>query len=165
MPALKLRRIDLSANNAAAQIIKLRDQFRTDAEVVSAASKKLTQAVFGEALPPAQAVERICNDVRDKGLAAVLHYTEQFDKVKLKPDQLRVKPAELADGPRRRRPGLPRCHPAGPVQRDAVPVRAAAPRRRAARLGQARAAPALPAAASASACTAPAGPRRTRPRC
>ena len=73
MPALKLRRIDLTANNAAAQITKLRDQFRIDAEVVSAASKKLTQAVFGEALPPAKAVERICNDVRDKGLSAVLH--------------------------------------------------------------------------------------------
>ncbi len=67
MPALKLRRIDLTASNAAAQIVKLRDQFRTDAEVVSAASKKKTQAVFGEALPPARAVERICNDVREKG--------------------------------------------------------------------------------------------------
>ena len=97
MPSLKLRRIDLTANNAAAQIVKLRDQFRIDAEVVSAASKKKTQAVFGEALPPARAVERICNDVREKGLAAALSYTEQFDGVKLKPDQLRVKPAELAE--------------------------------------------------------------------
>ncbi len=79
MPALKLRRIDLTASNAAAQIIKLRDQFRTDAEVVSAASKKKTQAVFGEALPPNRAVERICSDVREKGLPAVLHYTELFD--------------------------------------------------------------------------------------
>ncbi|MBN9010420.1 MAG: histidinol dehydrogenase [Rhizobiales bacterium] len=97
MPALKLRRIDLTASNAAAQIVKLRDQFRTDAEVVSAASKKKTQAVFGEALPPARAVERICNEVREKGLSAALHYTEQFDGVKLKPDQIRVKPAELAE--------------------------------------------------------------------
>jgi histidinol dehydrogenase len=97
MPALKLRRIDLTASNAAAQIIKLRDQFRTDAEVVSAASKKKTQAVFGEPLPPVRAVERICNDVREKGLSAALHYTELFDGVKLKPDQLRVKPAELAE--------------------------------------------------------------------
>ncbi|VTR93961.1 histidinol dehydrogenase : Histidinol dehydrogenase OS=Singulisphaera acidiphila (strain ATCC BAA-1392 / DSM 18658 / VKM B-2454 / MOB10) GN=hisD PE=3 SV=1: Histidinol_dh [Gemmata massiliana] len=97
MPALKLRRIDLTANNAAAQIAKLRDQFRTDTEVVSAASKKKTQAVFGEALPPARAVERICNDVREKGLAAALNYTELFDGIKLKPDQLRVKPAELAE--------------------------------------------------------------------
>src|SRR5262245_18597362 len=96
MPALKLRRIDLTASNAAAQIVKLRDQFRTDAEVVSAASKKKTQAVFGEALPPVRVVERICNDVRDKGLPAVLQFTEQFDGVKLKAEQVRVKPEELA---------------------------------------------------------------------
>lgn len=97
MASLKLRRIDLSANNAAAQITKLRDQFRYDSEVVSAAGKKLTLAVFGESLSPMRAVERICNDVRDKGLSAVLSYTEQFDKVKLKPDMVRVKPNELAE--------------------------------------------------------------------
>jgi histidinol dehydrogenase len=96
MPALKLRRIDLSAPNAAAQLNKLRDQFRLGAEVVSPASKKLTQAVFGAALSPAEAVARICEDVRQKGLPAVLQYTEQLDKVKLKPDMMRVKPAELA---------------------------------------------------------------------
>jgi histidinol dehydrogenase len=97
MPSLKLRRIDLTASNAAAQIIKLRDQFRTDAEVVSAASKKKTQAVFGEPLPPSRAVERICTEVRDKGLSAVLHYTELFDNVKLKPEQIRVSAQEMAE--------------------------------------------------------------------
>ena len=97
MSALKLRRIDLSTSAAAAQITKLRDQFRIDSEVVSPSSKKLTQAVFREALTPAQAVERICNDVRDRGLPAVLHYTEQLDRVKLKADMLRVKPQELAE--------------------------------------------------------------------
>jgi histidinol dehydrogenase len=94
---LKLRRIDLTAPNAAAQLVKLREQFRVDAEVVSPAAKKLTHAVFGEHLTPVRAVERICNDVRDKGLSAVVSYTEQLDKVKLKPDQLRVKPSELAE--------------------------------------------------------------------
>ncbi|MDB5309682.1 MAG: hisD [Gemmataceae bacterium] len=97
MPTLKLRRIDLSAPNAAAQIKKLRDQFFIDANTVSAASKKLYTAVFGEALSPAAAVARICDDVRDKGLSAVLQYTEAFDKVKMKPDGFRVKPAELAE--------------------------------------------------------------------
>lgn len=97
MAGLKLRRIDLTASNSAAQIVKLRDQFRTDAEVVSPTSKKKTQAVFGEPLSPARAVERICADVRDKGFAAVQHFTEVFDGVKLKADQFRVKPAELAE--------------------------------------------------------------------
>ncbi len=97
MPALKLRRIDLSANTAAAQIIKLRDQFRIDSDVVPAASKKLTQTVFGSPLSPAQAAARICEDVRTKGLSAVLQYTEMLDKVKLKPEMVAVKQTELAE--------------------------------------------------------------------
>src|SRR5690349_10547839 len=96
MAALKVRRIDLSANDATRQLAKLRDQFRIDAEVVSPQSKKLTQSVFGEALTPTRAVERICTEVRDNGLEAVLKYTEAFDKVKLKPAELRVKESELA---------------------------------------------------------------------
>jgi histidinol dehydrogenase len=97
MGSLKIRRIDLKANNSASQLAKLRNQFRIDADVVSPQGRKLTQAVFGEALSPARAVERICADVRDKGLPALLQYTEGFDKVKLKADALRVKPAELAE--------------------------------------------------------------------
>lgn len=96
MGSLKVRRIDLSASNSANQLAKLRDQFKPDAEVVSAQSKKLTQAVFGQALTPTQAVERICLDVKQKGLAAVLQYSEQLDKAKIKPENLRVKPSELA---------------------------------------------------------------------
>lgn len=97
MPSLKVRRIDLSANNASHQLAKLRDQFKLDGEVVSAQSKKLTQAAFGKPLSPIEAVERICNDVRDNGLEAVLKYTELLDKVKLKPDTIRVKESELAE--------------------------------------------------------------------
>lgn len=97
MPPLKMRRIDLSANNSTSLLAKLRDQFKLDSEIVSAQSKKLTQAVFGEALSPVKSVERICSDVRDRGLEALLQYTEQFDKVKLKPDTIRVSEKELAE--------------------------------------------------------------------
>ena len=95
MSALKVRRIELAASNAATQIKKLRDQFRIDSEIVSAASKKLTLAVFGKPMTPADAVERICLDVRENGLEAVLKYTEHFDKVKLKPNMIRVEQGEL----------------------------------------------------------------------
>ena len=70
MGALKIRRIDLTANNANSQLAKLRDQFRPDSEITTPQSKKLTLAVFGEALTPTQAVERICLDVKAKGVAA-----------------------------------------------------------------------------------------------
>ena len=96
MPSLKLRRIDLSASNAASQIKKPRDQFGSDAYTVSASNKKLYTTAFGQNLTPAAAVQRICEDVRTKGLASVLHYTDVFDRVKLKADSFRVKPAELA---------------------------------------------------------------------
>ena len=95
MSALKIRRIVLSASNSRGQLAKLRDQFRLDSEIVSPAAKKLTQTVFGAALTPAQVVERICLAVRDKGVEALLKFTEQFDKVKLKADALRVPLAEI----------------------------------------------------------------------
>ena len=96
MPALKMRRIDLTASNGAAQLAKLRAQGRMDAEVVTPTAKKLTQAVFGEPLSPMRVAERVCLDVRDRGLPAVLKFTEQFDKVKLKENGIRVPASELA---------------------------------------------------------------------
>jgi histidinol dehydrogenase len=96
MPPVKLRRIDLGTSTASQQLQKLRQQLRWDAEVTTPAGRRLTQAVFGQALTPAQAVERICQAVREHGLSAVLRFTEQLDKVKLKPEQVRVTPEELA---------------------------------------------------------------------
>jgi len=96
MPSLKVRRIDTSNPHAAKQLAGLKNPFADQANVVTGANKKLTQAVFGEALAPIKAVEKICNDVRQKGLSALLHYTEQFDKVRLTPKQIRVHPDELA---------------------------------------------------------------------
>ena len=104
MPSLKVRRIDLSASNSRQQLNKLRSQFRIDANVVTAQSKKLTQAVFGEALSPMQAVERICTTVRDEGLKAVLDYTAKLDKVKLTPETIRVPHAELVEAHQNAKP-------------------------------------------------------------
>jgi histidinol dehydrogenase len=73
----------------------LRAQLSSQAEVVSPRGRELTEKVFGEPLPPAQVVERICTDVRARGLSAVLHYTEQFDKVRLRAGDMCVSEAEL----------------------------------------------------------------------
>src|SRR5262249_27684942 len=64
--------------------------------VVSARGRELTEKVFGEALAPTQVVERVCADVRARGAAALFHYTEQFDRVRLTPQTLRVTRGELA---------------------------------------------------------------------
>ena len=52
--------------------------------------------MFGEPLPPSRVVERICEDVRRRGAAALFHYTEQFDRARLDPDTLRVTTSEMA---------------------------------------------------------------------
>src|SRR5262249_22612741 len=74
--------------------------------VVSARGRELTLKVFGEPLPPARVVERICEDVRARGLVAVLHYTEQFDRVRLNADTLRVTGSEMALAHAAADPGL-----------------------------------------------------------
>ena len=48
------------------------------------------------ALSPRQVVERICRDVRQQGLAAVLDYSARIDKAQLTPRRLRVSADELA---------------------------------------------------------------------
>ena len=96
MANLKIQRIDTSAPNAAKLLNALRRAPDEGADMVSPAQRKLTQAVFGEALSPAKVVERICHDVKAKGMSQVIHYTEQFDKVKLTPKTVRVSADELA---------------------------------------------------------------------
>jgi histidinol dehydrogenase len=95
MPSLKIRRIDTSNPHAARQLAALKNPFADQANVVSPSSRKLTQAVFGDAIPPVKAVEKICNDVRTKGMSALLNYTEKFDKIHLTPRQIRVSTEEM----------------------------------------------------------------------
>jgi histidinol dehydrogenase len=97
MSRLNLRRIRLGDAGAADQLSALRAQLGLRGEVVSKRGRELTQAVFGEALTPVQVVERVCADVRERGLDAVLHYTEQFDRVRLDAGALRVREDELAE--------------------------------------------------------------------
>ena len=97
MASLNLQRIDLADPDAPRQLAVLREKLSPRGDVVSARGRELTVKVFGEALPPARVVERICTDVRARGLTAVLHYTEQFDQVRLEPEKVRVSAAELAE--------------------------------------------------------------------
>jgi histidinol dehydrogenase len=97
MSALTMRRIRCGGDGAAAELLALRARLGAQGNVVSARGRALTEKVFGEALPPARVVERICEDVRTRGLAALLHYTEQLDRATLDADSLRVAPRELAE--------------------------------------------------------------------
>jgi histidinol dehydrogenase len=95
MSPVSIRRIRHDDADAESQLARLREQLSLQADVVSPRGRQLTEQVFGAPLTPAQVVERICADVRQRGLDAVLHYTEQLDRVKLAPDAVRVSADEL----------------------------------------------------------------------
>ena len=97
MAGVTIRQIRLTDAGAASRLAELRAQLGAQGNVVSARGRELTVKVFGEPLPPARVVERICGDVRAKGLTALLHYTEQLDRVRLTRETLRVGAAELAE--------------------------------------------------------------------
>jgi histidinol dehydrogenase len=96
MSSLKIRRIHCDREGATEQLAALRTQLSAQGNVVSARGRALTEKVFGEPLPPARVVERVCEDVRARGLEALLHYTEQFDGIRLAPETLRLTRAEMA---------------------------------------------------------------------
>lgn len=74
----------------------LRARLSPRGDIVSEAGRRRTVEVFGEPLSPQQVVERICRDVRDRGLPAVLEYAAKIDKAELTADTMRVSSAELA---------------------------------------------------------------------
>jgi histidinol dehydrogenase len=97
MPKLNLRRIRHADPRAAALLIELQRGLSLQADVVSPRGRQLTEKVFGAALTPNQVVQRICTEVRERGLPAVLHYTEQLDRAQLTAQTIRVSAAELAE--------------------------------------------------------------------
>ena len=93
---LKIQRIDSRSADARAALLRLREALSPRGNIVSEAGRQRTREVFGEELTPQQVVERICRDVRDQGLAAVLDYSQRIDKAELTPGTIRVEQDKLA---------------------------------------------------------------------
>jgi len=98
MPAasLKIPRFDTRESNVAKALADLRERLSPRDGVVSEAGRRRTIEVFGEPLTPTRVVERICNDVRAKGLSAVLDYSARIDRAQLTPQTIRVPAEDLA---------------------------------------------------------------------
>jgi histidinol dehydrogenase len=92
---LKIRRIDSRRDDIRAAMAALREKLSPRGDIVSPSARERTMEVFGEPLSPGQVVERICREVAEKGLAAVLDYTARIDKAQLTPQTVRVPQAEL----------------------------------------------------------------------
>ena len=87
---LCIERLDASTDTFAADVARLRKKLSPNGSVVSERGKQLTMSVFGEALSPQAVVERICNDVKNRGTEAVLHYSRALDHPDSSADSLRI---------------------------------------------------------------------------
>jgi len=92
---LNIQWID-TRGDAAGEIAALRRRLSPEGDVVSEAGRQRTVEVFGEPLAPQQVVERICKDVAERGLDAVLDYSRRIDHAELTPQTVRVSAKEMA---------------------------------------------------------------------
>jgi histidinol dehydrogenase len=104
--SLNIPTIDCSSDDAERLFAALREKLSPRGDVVSEAGRKRTIELFGVPLTPQQVVERICNDVRDQGLPALLEYTAKLDQKELSTETLRVSPEELEAAHRQADPGF-----------------------------------------------------------
>ena len=95
-PAVNIATIDTRDADATAALDRLRAKLAPQGDIVSEAGRQRTIDVFGEPLSPTEVVERICLDVRERGLDAVLDYTARLDGARLTGETLRVTANELA---------------------------------------------------------------------
>jgi len=91
-----VRVIDCAQQNAAGELLELRDKLSPRGNVVSEAGRQRTIELFGAPLTPQQVVEKICDDVRTQGLPALLDYTWKLDRKELTSETIRVSAEELS---------------------------------------------------------------------
>jgi len=93
---LRIQRIDTRNDNVQTALAALRRRLSPQGDVVSEEGRRRTIEVFGEPLAPPAVVARICEEVRQEGLPAVLRYSQKLDRADLQPHELRVGEEELA---------------------------------------------------------------------
>ena len=93
---MNITRIDTRRDDIRAAMGELRRKLSPRGDVVSQAGRQRTIEIFGEPLSPIEVVERICRDVDENGLSAVLDYSARIDKADITPRTIRVGPDELS---------------------------------------------------------------------
>ena len=92
---LSIPSIDCRSGNATELFRELRDKLSPRGDVVSEAGRQRTIELFGEPLSPRDVVHRICEDVRTRGVDALLEYTAKLDRKQLTAETIRVPAEEL----------------------------------------------------------------------
>ncbi|MGB9688586.1 histidinol dehydrogenase [Thermogutta sp.] len=98
--------VDCRSEDPSYLLASLRRKLGVQGDIVSPASRAKTKEVFGEELTPSQVVERICRDVQNRGLVAVLDYSARIDNVTLDGESIRVPANELEKAHRDADPGF-----------------------------------------------------------
>lgn len=89
--------IDCRSGDAGELFRTLREKLSPRGDVVSEAGRQRTIELFGEALSPKAVVQRICRDVQEQGITAVLDYTSRLDHSDLTAKTVRVPAEDLAE--------------------------------------------------------------------
>ncbi|MBM83704.1 MAG: histidinol dehydrogenase [Planctomycetaceae bacterium] len=92
---LKMTRINCAEDDATKLVDELREKLSPRGDIVSEAGRQRTIELFGEPLSPQQVVERICTDVREQGLPALLDYSQKLDRADMTVEAIRVTEPEL----------------------------------------------------------------------
>lgn len=92
---LNLLRIDTRSDNAPELLNQLRQKLSIRGDIVTPASRERTRRIFGQELTPQEVVEQICQAVAQRGMEAVLDYTQRIDGVELTAQTVRVPREEL----------------------------------------------------------------------
>lgn len=93
--ALNIPVIDSTRDDVPALLNRLRERLSPRGDIVSESGRQRTIELFGEPLSPQQVVERICDEVRERGLDAVVDYTAKLDGRQLTAQSIKVAPFEL----------------------------------------------------------------------
>ena len=93
---LRISRIDSRRDDLRRAMEELRRRLSPRGDVVSQEGRKRTIEIFGKPLTPLEVVERICREIQEQGLAAVLDYSARIDNARLTPATIRVPEEDLA---------------------------------------------------------------------
>jgi histidinol dehydrogenase len=87
---LNIQRIDSRKDDIRQAMDGLREKLSPRGDIVSQEGRRRTLEIFGEPLTPVQVVEKICKDVAEKGIDALLDYCLRIDRAELTPETIRV---------------------------------------------------------------------------
>ena len=87
--------VDGTRDSIPEKIANLRKKLSPQGDIVSPRGRQRTIEAFGEPLTPQQVVKKICADIAEKGIDALVHYNKVIDNASLGKSEIRVPVEDL----------------------------------------------------------------------